>query len=262
MNSVDLLLLEQQRIDKLKQCELDQESIKAFTGKIKVVSEEEKIALGKELFDLVTSKGYKDETDYEKVIELIYKGADTEYKNDTKGDFPLLRCARKNYLKTFIVLVKSGANINQKNNYLTTATMASARHGNKEILEILILMKADINAKCKDGDNALISARKHTQVDCFNMLINAGANLSVIGQNGNSIYTFTPNSKFESPLLETNLKKETVKPILFCNICAVLDEARDELLKISPSASTVTESKQADNSNNNLNLEIIKVKHK
>lgn len=250
MNNVDLLLLEQHDIDKLKAYGLDPKSIKEFKSKIKVVSEEEKSALGKELFDLVNSKKYKDETDFEKVLELIYKGADIEYKNDEKGDFALLRCARKNYLKTFIVLVKSGANINQKNNYLTTTTMASARHGNKEILEILILMKADINAKSKDGDNALISARNHQQVDCFYMLVNAGANLSVISQDGRSIYTFTPNEKFISPLLETTCKKETTKPVSDDDTYSILEEARNKLLEINPTWQA-TESEQSNNLDNN-----------
>lgn len=240
MNNVDILLLEQQRIDKLKEYGLDSESINEFKSKIKIVSEEEKETLGKELFDLITSKSFKDETDYEKVIELVYKGANIEYKNDKKGDYALLRCARKNYFKTFLVLIKAGANINQKNNYLTTATMASARHGNKEMLEILILMKADINAKSKDGDNALISARNHHQVDCFYMLVNAGANLSVISQGGHSIYTFSPNEKFESPLLETVSNKENTKPITFDDSNNLLVEAQSKLEEIRGTSKSLT----------------------
>ena len=148
MNNVDILLLEQQRNEKLKSYELDQESINNFKSKIKIVSEEEKETLGKKLFDIINSKTFEEETDYEKVIELVYNGANIEYKDESKGDFALLRCARKNYLKTFLVLLRAGANIDQKNNYLTTATMASARHGNKEMLEILILMNADITKQC------------------------------------------------------------------------------------------------------------------
>ena len=69
MNNVDLLLLAQQRINKLKEYGLDSESIEEFKSKIKIVSEEERETLGKELFELITSKSFKDETDYEKIIE-------------------------------------------------------------------------------------------------------------------------------------------------------------------------------------------------
>ena len=71
MNSVDILLLEQQRVDKLKEYGLDSDSINEFKSKIKIVSEEESTKLGAELFDLINSKNFKDETDYEKVIELV-----------------------------------------------------------------------------------------------------------------------------------------------------------------------------------------------
>ena len=230
MNDVDLNLLEQQKIDKLKEYGLDIDSINNFKAKIKKVSVEEEVSLGKELLNLISSKNYDDDKDLDKVVELIYKGALIEYK-DEKGDFPLLRCARKNYLKTFIVLVKAGANVNQKNNYLTTATMASARHGNKEILDILILMKADINAKCKDGDNALISARKHEKLDCFFMLVLANANLPVESYDNRSIFTYTNNQSFDSPLLETRKGKETFKNIE--DELDVIEEAQKRMIKIN-----------------------------
>ena len=138
MNNTSLVMLENNRVEFLKKYELDPESIKKFKETIQQVSEEESTELGKELFELISKKGFND--DYEKALELIYKGANIEYKNEKKGDFTLLICARKNYLKTFLALVKAGADINQVNNYLTTTAMASARHGNKEILEILIIM--------------------------------------------------------------------------------------------------------------------------
>ena len=177
MNNASLAMLENHRMELLKKYELDLENIKKFKEKIQQVSEEESTELGKELFELISTKGFND--DYEQALELIYKGANIEYKNEKKGDFSLLICARKNYLKTFLALVKAGANINQVNNYLTTPTMASARHGNKEMLEVLILMGADINARCLDGDNAIMSAKRHDQVECFDMLLRKSAYLKL-----------------------------------------------------------------------------------
>lgn len=176
MNNTSLVFLENQKKKFLQTHELDSESVKKFQEKIKQVSEEESNILGKELFSLVSKKGYND--DYEKALKLIYDGANIEYKDEKKGDFVLLICVRKNYFKTFISLLKAGANINQVNNYLTSTTMASARHGNKEMLEILIIMGADINARCLDGDNAIMSAKRHNRVECFDLLVNASAILT------------------------------------------------------------------------------------
>lgn len=175
MNNTSIIDLEKSREEKKKKYGLDSEGISEFRSKIKVVSEEEADRLGKEMFDCIAKKGFNDNLD--SIMNYIYNGANIEYKNEKKGDFSLLICARKGYFKTFLALLKAGANVNQTNNFLTTATMAAARHGFKDILELLILMGADVNAICKDGDTALISAKRHDQVECFNMLVNNNASL-------------------------------------------------------------------------------------
>ena len=134
--------------------------------------------MDQEFFRLISKKNYNEDEELDKVIDFILKGASIEYKSKEKGSFPLLICSRKNYLQTFIVLLKAGANVNQSNHYLTTSTMAAARHGNKEILELLILKKADVNARCLDGDNAIMSAKRHDQVECFDMLVKASSYLN------------------------------------------------------------------------------------
>lgn len=176
MNNTSLLVLEQERLEKLKSYELDEESINLFRSRIQSVAKEESEKLGKQLFDMVVKKGYKD--DYEKALNLVLQGANIEYVDKQKGNTSLMVCARKNLIKTFLVLVRAGANINFKNDYLTTPTMTSARNGNKEILRVLILMGADINARCLDGDTAIMSAKRHDQDECFQLLYRANAILN------------------------------------------------------------------------------------
>lgn len=176
MNDTSLMDLEKEKVELLKKYELDEKSIKKFRSKIKKVSEEEKSKLGKEMFELISDKNFKD--NYEKVIEYIYNGANIEYIDDKKGDFCLLVCSRKKYLKTALVLLRAGANPNQANNYLTTSIMAGARHGFKELLVILDLLGGDINARCKDGDSAIMSAKKHNHVECFEYLKHRNAYLN------------------------------------------------------------------------------------
>lgn len=175
MNNVMLTELENYREILLQSNDLNKDAIDAFRASIKPVSAEERESLGKELFELVSTKQFKDSTD--KVMELIKKGANVCYQNE-KGDLPLLVCARKGHLNTFIVLIKAGANIDQANNYLTTSTMAAARHGHEMILKLLIALGADINARCLDGDTALMSAKRHNQIKCFQLLKNAQASLN------------------------------------------------------------------------------------
>lgn len=182
MNNVNLDVLENKKIELLKSYELDSDSIQKFRSQIKQVSQEESDELGKKLYDLISFKLFDDNglvnPHNQSVIKLITSGANVEYKDENKGNFPLLICARKNYFQAFIKLLTAGANVNQVNDYMTTALMASARHGFKEMTQILILMGADINARCLDGDNAIMSAARHGQKECFNILLNAQAYLN------------------------------------------------------------------------------------
>ena len=232
MNNADILKIEIERKQVLEKYGLDEESIKTFREKISDVSEEESRVLGQELFELISKKGYNEENELDKVIELIYKGANIEYKNEKKGDYCLLICSRKNYLKTFIVLLKSGANVNQLNNYLTTSTMAAARHGNKEILKLLILMKADVNARCLDGDNAIMSAKRHNQIECFNILINAHAYLNNRNLTNQTLLDIDSEVDFKILSLSHSLRQYIRKEITFDDAELLLNEAEQKFNRL------------------------------
>lgn len=222
MNNVDISLLAQDRETKKKSYGLDEEGIANFRSKIEIVSKEEREGLGKGMLECISKKGFGDDVD--KVIEYIQRGANIEYKNETKGDFALLVCARKGYFKTFLALLKAGANIDQTNNYQTTVAMAAARHGRKDMLELLIILGANINAHCKDGDDALISAKRHDQVECFNMLVE------------NNVHLYHQNIDQEGAIdisssKDFDFSKFTLSPKVVAKIGASDEEARDLILE-------------------------------
>lgn len=225
MNDISLFEIEKENLKRLKELlvlELD-----ITIHDIDEVTKEKSDELGKQLFEMISKRGY-DDNNFEKVLELINQGANIEYKNEKKGDFALLVCARKGYFKTFVTLIKAGANINQTNNYLTTATMASARHGYQKILDILIMMGADINAQCLDGDTALMSAKRHSQIECFQTLVDAGAYLNITNQANQTFLDLPGNVLFKASALEENTstqisKQEEQNPI------ELLEEAEQKL---------------------------------
>lgn len=232
MNNNSLSSLIDNRISILNKYGLDDKSIKEFRSKIKRASDSEKESLGSELLNTISKKGFND--DFNRVLELIYNGADIEYKNSKKGDYALLICARKNYIKTFITLIKAGANVDQVNDYLTTAVMASARHGNKEILEILILFGADINKRCLDGDSALMSAKMHNQSECFNMLVQAGAYINNINFLNQTFLDSSGSVEFDKSIFERDIeisKKEEPKDLIN-EVEETLESYREDIKKL------------------------------
>lgn len=200
MNNNSLIFLEKKRIEDLKKDALDGESIKKYKDSIDKVSSSDATRLGKELLDMISKKGYND--DSYQAEKLIKQGADVSYKNDKKGDFPLIVCARKGYFRTFKLLLKAGADVNETNNYFTTTLMAAARHGNLAMVSILINMGADVNARCLDGDSALMSAKRHDQKDCFDALVAAQAHLNNRNLANESLLDIPGSVYFDLSLLE------------------------------------------------------------
>ena len=235
MNNASLILLESTKLKKLEDYKLDEKSISELKRKIKQVDDETKNILGKELFELISSKRKSSKIDEEftnKVIELIIKGANLEYKDEKKGDFPLLLCARKGFIKIAYLLLRAGANVNQSNNYLTTSIMAAARHGHKELVELLILLGANVNAKCLDGDNALMSAKRHNQQECFDILVHAQSSLTHKNIENQTIFDLPGNVYLNPNYLTSSKEKETVPLTSEEDVFSLIEEAEQKLLRL------------------------------
>lgn len=221
---MDLVLskqyIEENRVALLKEKGYDPEKIKKFRQKIQKVSKETAEYMGLALIEKIGAKPIVDlvtEEEIEKeILMLILAGADLETKNTTavpeedielsasvmdivnealdgrkrniktgyRGDTSLLMCAKKGFYKRFFTLVMAGANINARNDRLSTAVMWSARNGYVDILQDLILLGADLNLKSLlDGDTAMHSAARHNQVECVKMLIAAGVSTNILNDN-------------------------------------------------------------------------------
>lgn len=227
MNNTSLVFLEAEKQRKLKKYGLDTKSINEFLCSVKSVDKDEADRLGVELLTLISKKGFN----IDNAIDLIKKGANVDFKNDKKGDFPLLICARKGYLELFKVLIKRGANVNLTNNYFTTALMAAARHGYKDMVDILLLFGADVNARCLDGDSALFSAKRHGQKECFDILLKANATLTTKNLANESIFDVQGDVSFDSKFLEGK-EVESLPSITKEDTDALIEEAKEKVKKM------------------------------
>lgn len=160
--------LEQQRQEELKKYGLDEESIKEFRSKIKKVSYEESQRLGSELFNGLTVL-YLDK---QNVDEYILSGADVNYF-DTLIGISLLQILNLSSSSILISLIKAGANIDAKDRYGETAVMRYACFNNYEYLKILVLMGADLNIKNNNGNTALDIAIESGNTQCIKILKDA-----------------------------------------------------------------------------------------
>lgn len=186
MNNKGLEILEQEHEEFLKNIKLDKESIEQYRSGIKQVSEEESNELGKQIYEILLKKDYKDDTS--KIEQLLLDGANPNYQDEVKGEFCLRRCARKKYVKTFILLLRAGANINLTNRFGTNSVITAVRFGCDEILNIAIHMSGDVNAKPLDGDTAIMSAKNHSNIKCFDLLVASHAHLNTTNLSNKTIF--------------------------------------------------------------------------
>lgn len=217
---------------------LTEEKIQEARSEITQVSPEESEKLGKELFELLRKKKFNEESDLEKVVDLIKRGANVNYKDNeketSKGNYPLYFCCRRGNINTFLSLIRAGADINITNNYGTTPCMVSARHNQAQLLRILIALDVDINAKCVDGDNAIISAKRNNSVECFELLKNAQAYLNVQNFKGESIFNLEHKAKditisTEGLILEPKYLEQATNQVDEFDVQSLICEASEKL---------------------------------
>ncbi len=194
-----------QESTKLEELGLTKENIETKKSKIKVVSLEEANSLGKELYDMVKRTREDSNILRDKVEKLILAGANLEYKEPNKGRFSLMECCRREKYLLAILLLKYGALVDQDNNYKTSSLMRAARYGHVKLVDLFILMGADVNKKYADGETALFSAKRHARKECFDLLINNGAKLYVVSDEGNSVFDIaSENNSYTDPYLPTD----------------------------------------------------------
>ena len=183
-NIESVLSLEEKKKQRLKEYGISKEVFENKTTKKKKNTKKDNV-LSKELFDTLNSK--TSSPDVKKIEALIKDGADVNYKEEEKGNYPLLICARKGYDEIAALLINNGADVNLANDFGTTALMAAARHDNYELCEVLLILGADINAQCIDGDTALFSAKMHCNDNVVALLLQNQAQIYHRNQSGNLV---------------------------------------------------------------------------
>lgn len=130
-----------------------------------------------------------EEGNVEIVKMLIQAGADVN-EGDHDGLTPLMAAANldtPNHIQTTRVLISSKANIQAKNKKGDTALMYSLNNFRTENVRALIASGADVNHKNEAGFTPLMRAAQLARIEIMNVLIEAGADLTAKNIEGQSI---------------------------------------------------------------------------
>ena len=138
----------------------------------------------------------------ETLQELIKSGADVNYLN-TRGRTALLLSCWYRQTDSIMVLLEAGADpaIDDDEGF---SCIHAAVDGicSKETLQLLIAHGAHIDAKRKDGTNALLRACATGQSDTVNFLVESGADVNVNKPDGNTCLHVAVNGNCSKEVLE------------------------------------------------------------
>ena len=128
------------------------------------VDKNERENLGRELFELITSKSFKeDSANLNKVKDLLLRGADTEVANEY-GYTGLMKCIINELFATFRMYMLCGCDINHKNRYGQTplilcSDMYNYRYNANRLADMLIDSGCSIDDVGIDGSALNIAKR-------------------------------------------------------------------------------------------------------
>jgi len=128
------------------------------------------VSMGITLYNIINNSCYDETTDLKTVIDLISNGAIIDHYDIRNQNNPIIICVKRNYIKTLLYLLMSGANINQKDYEGNNLLMLAIIHNYKEIIEILITFGINIDTKNRYGYNARDIAKSHNMLEFFDAL--------------------------------------------------------------------------------------------
>ena len=108
--------------------------------------------------------------DLEKAKSLLKDNPDLVFSKDTNGLTPLHWAAIQGHKDMVELLLANKADVNARDNYGWTALHAAALFGQAGVTELLLANKADVNAKANDGWTPLHRATANGHKDVAEVL--------------------------------------------------------------------------------------------
>ena len=169
-----------------------------------VFDEETANELSKKLYKICASEA-KD-INIAEIKELIDMGADVNECNEY-GSTALMMASMSNHKEIVEILIQNGADVNECNEYGTTAFMMASMNNHKKIVEILIQNGADVNHRDRDGDTALIYASNYGEKEATELLIQNGADVNQKNNSGQNAMMVAYNEEIKKAIIDAVKKR-------------------------------------------------------
>lgn len=147
------------------------------------------------------------EAPYEMIDNIIKSGADVNTKNNAEQTPIMIALAQKN-TDLLKLLIKSGANTQNVSEGLSLLYYAYNKKAPSEIMEILLANGADVNSTDNEGNNLLLRALKDNDEMTAMFALNNGADINQKDNEGETPLSFVLQNKVAPQIMDAVFKKE------------------------------------------------------
>ena len=142
------------------------------------------------LAKFISAAKRNDEMECEAILdELHVSDNDVINGTDNFGNSPLMLCSQRNWYESCQRLIDLDCEVNHQNVFGSSALMCGASHGYAETLHTLLKCdRVKIDLLSRYGQTALMKAVQAGKLNTFQILVQAGANISVRNKQGKSAF--------------------------------------------------------------------------
>ena len=138
--------------------------------------------------------------DAKKVEDLVFSGADVNFKAESVGYTPLMYAAYHNAYASAKILVERGAEVNTQDMTGSTALMIASANGSFEMAKFLIEKGADVNRKDSMMGTALMRAASAGYGKLVRLLLDNGADANAVADNGVTALSLAEDGGFSDTI--------------------------------------------------------------
>ena len=147
--------------------------------------------------------------DVEKVKTLLKTNPELAFSKDFKGNTPLHYAAERGHKDLAELLLANKADVNAMSERGRTPLYEAISYGHKEMMELLLANKADINARTEDGATPLSAAALMNNKEAVKYLLANGADVNARDNDGETpLFNAADNGYMEVAKLLLDNKAE------------------------------------------------------
>lgn len=132
--------------------------------------------------------GEQQEGNIQRIVEMIDEHPDVVHQRRADGTTPLMHSIYLDDNEAADLLIERGSDIKATDNYMVSVLHIAALMKNVPILKKLLMKRANIDVRDKNGETPLFYALRMKSTSIVNILLRKGADVNIVSNTGATIF--------------------------------------------------------------------------